>query len=218
MKKTMSIARVGKLLFGLGGLALVALSGCEMEVGSGTEGAGVAPSTQTGGTDSEDCDYPHGTVSGTVTDKDGKPLANCEVSLWSCCAAVYRGQTDENGQYSFDCVGDGPYRVNVWCPGGPPLADKNINVEVDEHTEVNFTEWVFPTPSEAGSPDSKAQEGGSDAVDGADGADGDAGAVDSSTAFAQCAGIVELATCQGCCESAVQSPDELEACVAAHCS
>ncbi|SDH45450.1 cell wall-binding repeat-containing protein [Desulfosporosinus hippei] len=82
--------------------------------------------------EAEDAPNTH-TVSGTITDTDGKPVSGATVTLTDTTdnSKTYTGTTDANGNYSIPGVPDGTYTITV-TKGSETLGSGSGNVTVND--------------------------------------------------------------------------------------
>lgn len=87
-------------------------------------------------------DRPTGSVSGTVSTEDGAPVENAQVVLMGEMndnrrPDMYRGQTNADGEFSFESVVVGNYHITAVF-GREGMAEDDIEVIEDENTEVDL--------------------------------------------------------------------------------
>jgi hypothetical protein len=90
-------------------------------------------------------------VSGTVKNKDGAAMTGVEVTLWpkqGLSKSVYRGSTDQNGDFRIAGLAPGDYYINAWEDLDPYLSfdldflqrfaspDTTITLEESAHQTV----------------------------------------------------------------------------------
>ena len=80
------------------------------------------------------------TITGTVKDKDGKPLKNYTVELHSTPRTV---KTDENGYFKFENVEEGDHTITIQDPDGKTLAVKEIKVITSTETKLDGDTLYF---------------------------------------------------------------------------
>ncbi len=80
-----------------------------------------------------------GSISGTVTDATGAPVAGAKVTVTvPATGATREAVTDSNGHYVVPLLGVGNYTVRVEQQGFQPAEAKDVRLQVDEHRELDF--------------------------------------------------------------------------------
>src|SRR5579871_3326749 len=80
-----------------------------------------------------------GSISGTVSDAAGAPAAGAKVTVTAPATGTSRDAvTDANGHYIVPLLGVGNFTVHVELQGFQPAEAKNIQLQVDEHRELDF--------------------------------------------------------------------------------
>ena len=80
-----------------------------------------------------------GSISGTVTDASGAPAPLAAVTITAPATGLTRtAKTDEQGIYLVPLLGVGSYNLRVELAGFQPTEMKDLQLQVDEHREVNF--------------------------------------------------------------------------------
>jgi Carboxypeptidase regulatory-like domain len=80
-----------------------------------------------------------GSISGTVTDSTGAPVANAKVTITAPATGASRDAvTDANGHFVVPLLGVANYTVHVDQQGFQPAEAKDVRLQVDEHRELDF--------------------------------------------------------------------------------
>src|ERR1700683_1476937 len=80
-----------------------------------------------------------GSISGTVSDTTGAPVANAKVTVTAPATGVSRDAvTDANGHFVVPLLGVANYTVHVDQQGFQPAEAKDVRLQVDEHRELDF--------------------------------------------------------------------------------
>lgn len=82
----------------------------------------------------------NGTFSGTVTDKTGSVIAGATVTATSESTGLVREvNTNESGRYLIPLLPVSSYTIQVASPGFQTTTQKDIELQVNESREINFT-------------------------------------------------------------------------------
>ena len=80
-----------------------------------------------------------GSISGTVSDITGAPVANAKVTITAPATGASReAVTDGNGHYVVPLLGVANYTVRVDVQGFQPTEARDVRLQVDEHRELDF--------------------------------------------------------------------------------
>src|SRR5579863_3040926 len=80
-----------------------------------------------------------GSISGTISDSTGAPVAGAKVTITAPATGTTRDAvTDGNGHFVVPLLGVGNYTVHVDQQGFQPAEAKDIRLQVDEHRELDF--------------------------------------------------------------------------------
>ena len=80
-----------------------------------------------------------GSISGTVSDATGAAVAGAKVTITAPATGASRDAvTDSNGHYVVPLLGVANYTVHVDQQGFPPADAKGLQLQVDEHRELDF--------------------------------------------------------------------------------
>jgi len=80
-----------------------------------------------------------GSISGTVTDTTGAPVAGAKVTVSAPSTGASRSAlTDDRGEYLVPLLGVAVYNVQVELQGFQTTESKDIKLQVDEHRELDF--------------------------------------------------------------------------------
>ena len=80
-----------------------------------------------------------GSISGTVSDITGAPVANAKVTITAPATGASReALTDANGRYVVPLLGVANYTVRVDVQGFQPTEARDVRLQVDEHRELDF--------------------------------------------------------------------------------
>src|ERR1700693_289555 len=80
-----------------------------------------------------------GSISGTVTDSTGAPVANAKITITAPATGASRDAvTDANGHFVVPLLGVANYTVHVDQQGFQPAEAKDVRLQVDEHRELDF--------------------------------------------------------------------------------
>lgn len=82
----------------------------------------------------------NGTFAGTVTDKTGSVISGAAVTITSQTTGLTRkASTDASGHYTIPLLPVSVYTIHVESSGFQPADQKNLNLQVNEQREVDFT-------------------------------------------------------------------------------
>ncbi len=82
----------------------------------------------------------NGTFSGTVVDKTGSVISGATVTATSQSTGLVRAvKTNESGHYLIPLLPVSTYTIQVASTGFQTTAQKNLELQVNESREVNFT-------------------------------------------------------------------------------
>ena len=85
-------------------------------------------------------DYTSGTLSGTVVNSGGQPIAGAQVTVKSTAQGFTRDlTTDSSGQFRVPLIPQGAYSVSISKAGYKPTSDGALNVRVGGESSYNFT-------------------------------------------------------------------------------
>lgn len=79
----------------------------------------------------------HGTISGSVTDADGKAVSNAEVQAKSDAGAEFHTKTSASGTYTITQLPAGTYHVDVAFPGLQPFSKDKLAVQAGETVQLD---------------------------------------------------------------------------------
>jgi hypothetical protein len=80
-----------------------------------------------------------GSISGTVTDTTGAPVAGARVTVSAPSTGASRSSiTDDRGEYLVPLLGVATYKVQVELQGFQTAESSDIKLQVDEHRELDF--------------------------------------------------------------------------------
>lgn len=85
-----------------------------------------------------------GTLSGTVTDRTGAPVADALVTALNNSGLEYTATTDANGHYDLGTVLVGSYSISAVKTGLVTGSIQNVSVNLGEHTDAD--PFVMPEP------------------------------------------------------------------------
>jgi Carboxypeptidase regulatory-like domain len=89
-----------------------------------------------------------GTITGTVVDSDGQPVANAQVQATNkSTKTVYKTAGSEQGQYNLATLPPGAYDVSITAPGFNAYNRPNVSVGITEplHLDVRLLEYQLGT-------------------------------------------------------------------------
>lgn len=77
---------------------------------------------------------------GTVSDKAGAVISGASVKITSQATGQIReAKTDDSGHYLIPLLGVGLYTIDVQTAGFAPAQQRDIRLQIDEHSELDFT-------------------------------------------------------------------------------
>src|SRR5450755_1108285 len=80
-----------------------------------------------------------GSISGTVSDATGSAVSGAKVTVSTPATGASReAMTDANGHYVAPLLGVANFTVRVDMQGFQPAEAKNVQLQVDEHRELDF--------------------------------------------------------------------------------
>jgi tetratricopeptide (TPR) repeat protein len=88
------------------------------------------------------------TISGTVRDADGKPVAEVSVSLSPANGAILTTRSDVNGEYSFSALARGPYTLRAEKDGNRASASATLVMEQGEKKRIDLAFQLAKTSQE----------------------------------------------------------------------
>ena len=79
----------------------------------------------------------HNTISGTVTDVDGAPVANAQIQAKSAAGAQFQAKTSASGSYSLVDLPTGSYQISIASPGLRPFTKQEVKLESGQTIRVD---------------------------------------------------------------------------------
>ena len=86
-----------------------------------------------------------GTIGGTVTDPDGKPIADAQVLVGNESGAKFQAKSSAAGSYSISQLPAGKYEVTIVSAGLVPAQEKNVAVQAGQTARVDAHLHDFPS-------------------------------------------------------------------------
>ncbi|HMD48551.1 MAG TPA: carboxypeptidase-like regulatory domain-containing protein [Bryobacteraceae bacterium] len=86
-----------------------------------------------------------GAISGTVTDPDGKPIANAQVQAKNQSGGQFQTKVSASGSYSLTELPAGTYQVTVASPGLMPFTKENVSVPAVQTVRLDAKLSDFPS-------------------------------------------------------------------------
>jgi len=81
-----------------------------------------------------------GSFSGTVSDKAGAVISGANVRITSQATGLTReAKTDDSGHYLIPLLLPTSYTIHVEAPGFAPAEQRDVRLQIDEHSELDFT-------------------------------------------------------------------------------
>ncbi len=87
----------------------------------------------------------HGTISGSVTDPDGKAVANAQVQAKNEAGAQFQTKTSASGTYTITQLPAGTYSVDIAFPGLQPFSKDKVAVQAGETVQLDARLNDFPS-------------------------------------------------------------------------
>ena len=91
------------------------------------------------------CQGTLGTISGTVTDPDGKPIPNAQVEAKSQAGGQFQTKASASGTYSLTQLPAGTYEISVASPGLQPFQKTSVTVQVGKTVRLDARLADFPS-------------------------------------------------------------------------
>jgi len=85
------------------------------------------------------------TISGSVTDADGAPVANAQVQAKNEAGAQFQAKTSASGSYSLADLPAGTYRIAVASPGLQPFEKEKVAIQIGQTVRVDAKLMDFPS-------------------------------------------------------------------------
>ena len=92
----------------------------------------------------------HGTISGSVTDADGKAVANAQVQAKNEAGAEFQAKTLASGSYTIAQLPAGTYHVEIAFPGLEPFSKDKVAVQAGETVQLDARLNDFPSLGSVG--------------------------------------------------------------------
>ena len=92
------------------------------------------------------CDYSRGSVEGTMTDENGKPVAEAIVRAERSEFPGILIKTDDDGRYSFNNIPAGKWEIEFYDKVGWRIGLESITVRANETITLDFTIGAKPPP------------------------------------------------------------------------
>jgi len=86
-----------------------------------------------------------GTISGNVTDADGKAVAGAQVTAKNQAGAEFQGNASASGSYSLTGLPPGTYQLSIHSPGLMPFAKPNVAVQDGQAARVDALLTDYPS-------------------------------------------------------------------------
>lgn len=78
-----------------------------------------------------------GTISGSVTDVDGKAIANAQVQVKNDAGAQFQAKTSASGSYTIAQLPAGTYRIDIALPGLQPFSKDKLAVQAGQTVHLD---------------------------------------------------------------------------------
>lgn len=90
-----------------------------------------------------------GVIAGRITDREGRPLPNAQVSAYAPRHGSFHTTSNQQGQYRFEGLGDALYDITAEFPANPPMTATLYQVEV-QNQQANLVldtqQWMVSGP------------------------------------------------------------------------